>query len=145
VQLFISLTNSNNLPSRDDIKKVMWEKALSISHALDLQEFNSLMLSWDKWIDDKRWSDGTPNSFEHINFEFQNKRLIKIDVDDDALLIDKRAFYRSAFIIAERTNGTISTDNSTWLTVNEFCEYAKNYLKYSFDEAVDISFNQVVR
>jgi hypothetical protein len=123
----------------------MWEKALSVSHAFDLQENNSLMLSWDKWIDDKRWSNGIPKSFEHINFEFQNKKLIKIDVDDDALLVDKRAFYRSAILIAERTNGTISTDNSNWVTVNEFCENAKNYLKYSFDKAVDISFNQVAR
>ncbi|SDN05868.1 hypothetical protein SAMN04487897_101935 [Paenibacillus sp. yr247] len=120
MQLFISIKNANTLPSRDEIKKAMWEKALSVSHALDLQEFNSLTLSWDKWIDDKRWSDGIPKSFEHINFEFQNKRLIIIDVDEDALFVDKRAFYRSAILIAERTNGTISTDNSTWIKVNEF-------------------------
>ncbi|WP_102710911.1 hypothetical protein [Paenibacillus castaneae] len=68
-----------------------------------------------------------------------------IDIDDNALLVDKRAFYRSAILCAEKTNGTIRTDNSNWVTINDFSEYVKNYLKYSFDEAVDISFNQVVR
>ena len=145
MQLFISIKNAITLPNRDEIIKAMWEKAFSVSHALDLKEFNSLMLSWDKWIDDTRWSDGIPKSFEHINFEFRNNKLIIVEVDDNALLVDKRALYRSAIFIAERTNGTISMDNSTWITANELCEYANNYLKYTFDEAVEISFNQIVR
>ncbi|WP_208414882.1 hypothetical protein [Paenibacillus castaneae] len=51
------MKSSKTLPNVDELKKVMWEKALSVSHALDLKEYNSLMLSWDKWIDDNRWSD----------------------------------------------------------------------------------------
>jgi hypothetical protein len=143
MQLYINMKNIKSLPNRDDLKKVMWENASSISHALDLQDYNSLMLSWDKWIDDKRWSNGVLKSYEHINFELINKELILIEIDNDALLVDKRAFYSSAMLIAERTNGTISTDNSKWDTINDFYDYAKDYLKYTFDEAVDISFNQV--
>jgi hypothetical protein len=32
MQLFICIKNSKTLPNRDELKKVMWEKALSESH-----------------------------------------------------------------------------------------------------------------
>lgn len=89
MNLFVRTDSLNALPSRKELKKVMWEHANNISHALDLKEFNCLMLSWDKWLDDNRWS-GLGKSYEHINFEITKENGVIVDIADDALFVDKR-------------------------------------------------------
>lgn len=120
----------------------MWAGGRNISHAFDLKEFNSLMLSWDKWIDDERWK-GNAKSFEHINFEIIDKNIVFIDIKDDALFIDKRAFYIGAIYICEKTNGKISEDKITWKTSKEFSNNVTNYINCSFKEAVELSYKEV--
>lgn len=79
MNLFIKVDNVNALPFPNEIQVVMWEQANSISHAFDLKEFNSLMLSWNKWVDDNRWKKSN-KSFEHINFEIIKENEVVVDI-----------------------------------------------------------------
>ncbi len=142
MNLFIKVENIKALPSRSLMKEVMWEQANNISHGFDLKEFDSLMLSWDKWLDDSRWS-GLNKSFEHINFEITKENEVVVDIADDALFVDKRAFFRGALLICEKTNGKISVDEIVWHPPNEFRLNVKNYLECSFNEAVEKSFQEI--
>lgn len=120
----------------------MWDGAKSISHAFDLKEFNNLMLSWDKWIDDERWNENVKKSFEHINFEIIDKNIVLIDIKDDALFVDKRAFYLGAIYICEKTNGQISNDKVNWNTPEEYTMKISDYINSSFKEAVEFSYKE---
>jgi hypothetical protein len=142
MELFIKVDNLELLPKRDEIKNVMWEQANNISHSLDLSEFNSLMLSWDKWIDDSRWVN-INKSKEHVNFEISNKNMIVIDIADDALFVDKRAFFKGALFICEKTKGMISNDKLNWFKPNDFKYQVRVYIDTSFNEGVDKSFQEL--
>ena len=142
MNLFIKVDNINALPSRNEIQEVMWEQANNISHAFDLKEFNSLMLSWNKWLDDNRWKKSN-KSFEHINFEIIKENEVVVDIADDALFVDKRAFYRGVLFICEKTNGKISIDDLVWHRPNEFKLDIKSYLDCSFNEAVERSLQEL--
>ena len=142
MNLFIKVDNINALPSRLEIQEVMWEQANNISHAFDLKEFSSLMLSWNKWLDDNRWGNSN-KSFEHINFEFIKEDEVVVDIADDALFVDKRAFYRAVLFICEKANGEISIDELVWHRPNEFRLNVKSYLDCSFNEAVERSLQEL--
>lgn len=120
----------------------MWDGAKSISHSFDLKRFDNLMLSWDKWIDDNRWSSNLRKSFEHINFEIIDENIVLIDIEDDALFVDKRAFYCGAIFISDNTNGKISEDKLVWITPQEFTEKVSNFVNCSFKEAVELSYKE---
>lgn len=142
IELFIYCTNLKSLPNRSSLKKMMWSEARSISHSLDLKEFGSLALSWDKWIDDERWRKDAKKPVEYINFEVLDNNIVLIDIEDNALFIDKRAFYKGAIYICEKTNGKISEDKITWKSPNEFIHNVSNYILSSFKEAVELSYKE---
>lgn len=144
IELLVYCTNLKSLPNRSSLKKMMWSEAKSISHSFDLKEFGSLTLSWDKWIDDERWSKDAKKPFEHINFEVIDSNIVLIDIEDDALFIDKRAFYKGAIYICEKTNGKISEDKITWKTPKEISHSVDNYINCSFKEAVELSYKEAI-
>ena len=62
----------------------------------------------------------------------------------DVLTVDKRAMYIMALEIAIAIDGQISEDDKkTWLTVEEFKEKHQDILSLTFDEANEISLEEI--
>ena len=120
-------------------------------------------VQFDKWrFNDKRW-DHIPydksdpwNSFsdENIQLEFENdfitdgrergEYLRIATTHTDILTVDKRAMYIMAIEVASVIDGQISEDDKeTWLSVEEFKTKHKDLLNLIYDEAVDISLEEI--
>ena len=147
----------------------MWfpeEKQVSYSNAGDndaLQEDFSVNLSLRKGTADKRWSsvplkEGVRRLFSHlyecIEIEFENAFATDYNEKGDylriltshleVLTVDKRAMYIMALEIAKVIDGQISEDNKkTWLTVEEFKEKHQDILSLTFDEANEMSLEEI--
>jgi hypothetical protein len=67
---------------------------------------------------------------------------MKIEVDDAATFVDKRAVYLAAKLLAEKTEGEIKIDDNKWLSIEEFIDIRKNYINCSIDNAIEISLNE---
>ena len=147
----------------------MWfpeDEQISYSNAGNndaLQEDFFSNLSLRKGTADKRWSsvplkEGVRRLFSHI------KESIEINFEDafatdynekgdylriltthlEVLTVDKRAMYIMALEIAKVIDGQISEDNKkTWLTVEEFKEKHQDILSLTFDEANEISLEEI--
>ena len=62
----------------------------------------------------------------------------------DVLTVDKRALYIMAAEVASAIDGQISEDGKqNWLSVEEFKEYHKDVLSLTYDEAVEISLEEL--
>ena len=62
----------------------------------------------------------------------------------DILTVDKRAMYIMAIEVASAIDGQISEDDKeTWLSVEEFKTKHKDLLNMTYDEAVDISLEEI--
>lgn len=62
----------------------------------------------------------------------------------DVLTVDKRALYIMAVEVASAIDGDISEDDKeTWLDVETFKELHKDVLSLTYDEAVEISFEEL--
>ena len=62
----------------------------------------------------------------------------------DVLTVDKRALYIMATEVASAIDGQISEDGKqSWLSVEEFKEYHKAVLSLTYDEAVEISLEEL--
>lgn len=152
MRTYIIVKGRKALPKTFELAAVMWKEGISLSRCGDAYEFKNcttLALSWDKWIDDEKWS-GKNKSSQLIYFELPKKiedysDKITIEMDDNAVLVDKRAFYKAAIYIAEMSEGKISIDGIKWLTPEKYKQQFKDYLDYSFEEAVELSFNETVR
>jgi hypothetical protein len=146
MKLFIKYKEKNSLPDIADLVSTMWKEGISVSKAADavsFRECTSLSLAWDKWLDDKRWASHSKFK-EYIYFVITTKdhghtNKIVIEMDDDATVIDNRAFHKAAVYIAEKTQGEISADGIVWLDPKKYTETIKKLLKYSFKEAEDLS------
>ena len=147
----------------------MWfpeDEQISYSNAGDndaLQEDFSLNLSLRKSTADKRWSsvplkEGVRSLFSHIDecidLEFENAFATDYNEKGDylriltshleVLTVDKRAMYIMALEIATIFNGQISEDDKkTWLTVEEFKEKHQDILSLTFDEANEMSLEEI--
>ena len=147
----------------------MWfpeDEQISYSNAGNndaLQEDFFSNLSLRKGTADKRWSsvplkEGVRRLFSHI------KESIEINFEDafatdynekgdylriltthlEVLTVDKRAMYIMAVEVASAIDGQISEDGKqSWLSVEEFKEYHKDVLSLTYDEAVDISLEEL--
>ena len=91
---------------------------------------------------------------EDLNLEFENAYVTDFRENGDCLRIasthlelltlDKRAFYIMAIEIATIFNGQISEDDKkTWLTVEEFKEKHQDILSLTFDEANEMSLEEI--
>ena len=120
-------------------------------------------VQFDKWrSDDKRW-DHIPydksnpwNSFsdENIQLEFENdfitdgrergENLRIATTHTDILTVDKRALYIMAVEVAGAIDGQLSEDDKeTWVDVETFKELHKDVLSLTYDQATDISVEEL--
>ena len=120
-------------------------------------------VQFDKWrFNDKRWNHipydkSEPwNSFsdENIQLEFENdfitdgrergEYLRIATTHTDILTVDKRAMYIMAVEVASAIDGQISEDDKeTWIDVETFKELHKDVLSLTYDQATDISVEEL--
>ena len=145
----------------------MWFKErkgveVGFSYARDDDFYFSVSL--DKFSsNDERWGvtgfkigDNPWNSFkyEYLILDFEDSYesdgrekgdyLRIITTHKDILTVDKRALYIMAIEVASAIDGQISEDDKeTWLSVEEFKTKHKDLLNMTYDEAVDISLEEI--
>ena len=141
-------------------------KKISFSNVGDdamLQDDFFFGVQFDKWrFNDKRWNHipydkSDPwNSFsdENIQLEFENdfitdgrergENLRIATTHTDILTVDRRAMYIMAVEVAFAIDGQISEDDKeTWMDVETFKELHKDVLSLSYDQATDISVEEL--
>jgi hypothetical protein len=117
-----------------------------------------------KWISvDERWGKASfiiPSNpwlsleYENIQLEFENdfitdgrergENLRIATTHTDILTVDKRAMYIMAIEVASAIDGKISEDDKqTWMDVETFKELHKDVLSLSYDQATDISVEEL--
>ena len=156
-----------------ELAKRMWfesyrDKALSLSYSgySEIVEDDDLgiHLKLNKQECDERWSEvpiqeGIKYRFysqidEYLNLDYEDAYVTDFRENGDCLrlasthlellTLDKRAFYIMAIEIATIFNGQISEDDKkTWLTVEEFKEKHQDILSLTFDEANEISLEEI--
>ena len=156
-----------------ELAKRMWFESyqgegisLSYSGFLQIRDWNDIAihLKLNKQDYDERWlcipiQEGIKYRFysqidEDLNLEFENAYVTDFRENGDCLRIasthlelltlDKRAFYIMAIEIATIFNGQISEDDKkTWLTVEEFKEKHQDILSLTFDEANEMSLEEI--
>ena len=150
-----------------EIAQNMWFKErkgipLDFSYAWD--EDLHLNLRLDKFkYNDERWESANFNTninpwktfeYENLTLDLENSYesdgrekgdyLRIISTHQDILTVDKRAMYIMAIEVASAIDGQISEDDKeTWLSIEEFKEYHKDVLSLTYDEAVDISLEEL--
>ena len=141
-------------------------KKISFSNVGDdamLQDDFFFGVQFDKWrFKDKRWNHipydkSNPwNSFsdETITLEFEKTFITEwrergeylriATTHTDILTVDKRAMYIMAIEVAGAIDGKISEDDKqTWMDVETFKELHKDVLSLSYDQATDISVEEL--
>ena len=155
-----------------ELAKRMWfdtkdGKTVDISYFGNTRPFKTdptIHLKLNKWMHDNRWNnvqlkEGITNKFgshvyENLELDFEDNpatdyrekgdclRLASTHLD--LLTVDKRAMYIMALEIAIAIDGRISEDDKkTWLTVEEFKEKHQDILSLTFDEANEISLEEI--
>jgi hypothetical protein len=156
--IFLKVRDLSHFPSDNNFVDTMWEPGLSISRSgilsSELKECSVFSFAWNKWVDDDRWKNQA-NFKAHIYFYMNtdfvededialNEGEILIEAEDPVLMVDKRAVYLAAILIAKTCNGTISIDKDNWMTVDEFEQTVQEILSFSFKEAVEISLQEAI-
>lgn len=147
MQSKIMLNNYKKIPLLDELTEVMWKKGVNVSRMGTYQhllEGEEICLSWDKWLDDKRWS-GHPKFKEYIYFTLKRNEddltgEIVIEVDDDATCTDKRAFYVASHHIAVKCDGLIFLETSGWSSPEQYRQAYDEYF-ITFEDANEVSLN----
>lgn len=150
----------------------MWFKErngqeISFSHIGDdemLQDDFYFGVELRKWVSvDERWGKASfiiPSNpwlsleYENIQLEFENdfitdgrergEHLRIATTHTDILTVDKRAMYIMAIEVAGAIDGKISEDDKqTWMDVETFKELHKDVLSLSYDQATDISVEEL--
>ena len=150
-----------------EIAQKMWFKErkgipLDFSYAWD--EDLHLNLRLDKFkYNDERWESANFNTninpwktfeYENLTLDLENSyesdgrekgdHLRIISTHLDILTVDKRALYIMAIEVASAIDGQISEDDKeTWLSIEEFKTKHKDLLNLTYDEAVDISLEEI--
>ena len=122
--------------------------------SVSLDKFSSNDERWG--VTDFKIGDNPWNSFKYeyliLDFEdsYESDRREKgdylriITTHKDILTVDKRALYIMANEVASVIDGQISEDDKeTWLSVEEFKTKHKDLLNLTYDEAVDISLEEI--
>lgn len=145
MKIHVMIGNRENIPEVKELVSTMWENNINFSKAGDapqLKNCTTLSICWDKWVDDKRWSNH-PKFKEYIYFdllgELDKQELIIIEIADDAVFVDRRAFLKAAYFIAKKTNGKISANKQLWATPEEFLVKNIDILNISFKDAIEAS------
>ena len=122
--------------------------------SVSLDKFSSNDERWG--VTDFKIGDNPWNSFkyEYLILDFEDSyesdgrekgnylRIISTHLD--ILTVDKRALYIMAIEVASAIDGQISEDDKeTWLSIEEFKTKHKDLLNLTYDEAVDISLEEL--
>ena len=155
-----------------ELAKRMWfeekdgiEPDLSYAGFLELPiEKLSIHLELDKETHGDRWKSVQIKEGIKYDFLSHKSEYIQLDYEDammsdfrekgeclriaskhlDFLTVDKRAMYIMALEIATAIDGKISEDDKkTWLTVEEFKEKHQDILSLTFDEANEMSLEEI--
>ncbi len=155
-----------------ELAKRMWfeekdgiEPDLSYAGYLELPiEKLSIHLELDKKTHDDRWKSVQIKEGIKYDFLSHKSEYIQLDYEDammsdfrekgeclriaskhlDLLTVDKRAMYIMALEIATAIDGKISEDDKkTWLRIEEFKEKHKDILSLTFDEANEMSLEEI--
>ena len=155
-----------------ELAKRMWfeekdgiEPDLSYAGFLELPiEKLSIHLELDKETHGDRWKSVQIKEGIKYDFLSHKSEYIQLDYEDammsdfrekgeclriaskhlDLLTVDKRAMYIMALEIATAIDGKISEDDKkTWLTVEEFKEKHQDILSLTFDEANEMSLEEL--
>ena len=155
-----------------ELAKRMWfeekdgiEPDLSYAGYLELPiEKLSIHLELDKETHGDRWKSVQIKEGIKYDFLSHKSEYIQLDYEDammsdfrekgeclriaskhlDLLTVDKRAMYIMALEIATAIDGKISEDDKkTWLTVEEFKEKHQDILSLTFDEANEMSLEEI--
>ena len=155
-----------------ELAKRMWfeekdgiEPDLSYAGFLELPiEKLSIHLELDKETHGDRWKSVQIKEGIKYDFLSHKSEYIQLDYEDammsdfrekgeclriaskhlDLLTVDKRAMYIMALEIATAIDGKISEDDKkTWLTVEEFKEKHQDILSLTFDEANEMSLQEI--
>ena len=119
-----------------------------------LHKWSSVDERWDKApfiIPSNPWLS---LEYENITLEFENdfitdgrergENLRIATTHTDILTVDKRAMYIMAVEVASAIDGQISEDDQeTWMDVETFKELHKDVLSLSYDQATDISVEEL--
>ena len=119
-----------------------------------LHKWSSVDERWDKApfiIPSNPWLS---LEYENITLEFENdfitdgrergENLRIATTHTDILTVDKRAMYIMAVEVASAIDGQISEDDQeTWMDVETFKELHKDVLSLTYDEAVEISLEEL--
>ncbi len=139
---------------------------LSYSGFLQIRDRNDIAihLKLDKQDYDERWlhvpiQEGIKYRFfsqidEELNLDYEDAYVTDFRENGDCLrlasthlellTLDKRAFYIMAIEIATIFNGQISEDDKkTWIKIEEFKEKYKDIISLTFDEANEISLEEI--
>ena len=129
-----------------------------------LQDDFYFVVSFDKWrFFDSRWNNipsydlknpWNSYKYENISLEFEKTFItewrergdyLRIATSHiDVLTVDKRAMYIMAAEVASAIDGQISEDDKqTWMDVETFKELHKDVLSLTYDEAVEISLEEL--
>ena len=122
--------------------------------SVSLDKFSSNDECWG--MADFKTGDNPWNSFkyEYLILDFEDSYesdgrekgdyLRIITTHKDILTVDKRALYIMAIEVASAIDGQISEDGKeTWLSIEEFKTKHKDLLNLTYDEAVDISLEEI--
>ena len=122
--------------------------------SVSLDKFSSNDERWG--VTDFKIGDNPWNSFkyEYLILDFEDSYesdgrekgdyLRIITTHKDILTVDKRAMYIMAVEVASVIDGQISEDDKeTWLSIEEFKTKHKDLLNLTYDEAVDISLEEI--
>ena len=119
-----------------------------------LHKWSSVDERWDKApfiIPSNPWLsleyESITLEFEHafISDDREKGEFLRIaSTHVDILTVDKRALYIMAIEVASAIDGQISEDGKqSWLSVEEFKEYHKDVLSLTYNEAVELSLEEL--
>ena len=160
---YIGIKDKMKLPKFWDLVYYMWDKELSISYVKvgeEIWDCKGISVSWDKWIDNPKWS-GSYKTVEHIDIDIynvldkeiesrvskniyhlinknNNNYIVCIDISDNAVTMDRRAFLRATYMIAKKCSGIIyDEERNKLLSYEEFYNINKFIIEKTFDKSVE--------
>ena len=98
-----------------------------------------ISLAWDKWIDNEILKKETN---EYLNIEINKKlKLITIEIDNNAMYVDIRAFHKAIIFYLSNTNGRIIAADNNEVSLNDYLNHNKDIINTAFQVAVERSIN----
>lgn len=130
MRVYIAVKCKSSMPGMRRLAAYMWARGIELGYARsgrNMAESTYVSLTWAKWVDNPKWR-GHPKNKEYIDLEWASLERVKtrvsrefyrlaaenqmdnvliIQVANDAVTMDRRAFARAVYRVAQRTGGRI--------------------------------------